>query len=58
VAFCFIEPCSLVVVKQSFGERAASIFRVEIRDEADISTALLPSLRGSLCLIRCLTAKK
>jgi hypothetical protein len=36
-----IVPFSLVDGNQRFGGRAASIFRVEVRDHGDVSTALL-----------------
>jgi hypothetical protein len=35
-----VVPCSLVVRNQRFGVRAASIFRIEFRDQGDLSTAL------------------
>jgi hypothetical protein len=43
VVFWVVTPCSQVIGKQSFGGRAASIFRVEVSDHEDVFTALLPT---------------
>jgi hypothetical protein len=37
---------------QRFGGRAASIFRVDVRDYGEVATALLAGQRGSSCIIR------
>jgi hypothetical protein len=47
VVFCLVAPCSFEAVEQRFGDRAASIFRVEVRGQGAVSTALLPTQRGS-----------
>jgi hypothetical protein len=46
VGFWVVSPCSKVAGNQSFGGRAASIFRVEVHDHGDVSTALLPAKKG------------
>jgi hypothetical protein len=43
----------LVYGNQRFGDRAASIFRVELRDQGEVSVALLPNQRGSLYVRIC-----
>jgi hypothetical protein len=46
VIFWVVASYSLVVGNRRFGGRAASIFRVEVLDQVDASTALLPTQRG------------
>jgi hypothetical protein len=47
VFFWLVAPRNLVVGDQRFGGRAASIFRVDIRGQGDVSIALLPTQTGS-----------
>jgi hypothetical protein len=50
-AFWVVAPCSLVVGNRCFGGHAASIFRVVLRGQGDLSTVLLPTQRGSRFVI-------
>jgi len=45
--FWVVVPCSLVLGNQRFEGRAASIFRIEVRNQGDVSTAFLPTQRSS-----------
>jgi hypothetical protein len=52
MVFWLATTCSVVVGYESFGGRAAYIFRVDVHDQGDIYTALLPTHTGSRCVIR------
>jgi len=45
--FWVVPPCSLAVGNRRFRGSAASIFRVEVCDHEDVTTALLPVQRDS-----------
>jgi len=47
-----IEVAIVWVWNQSFGDRTAAIFRVELRDQGDEYTALLPTQKSSSSVIR------
>jgi hypothetical protein len=47
VVFWAVAPCRWVVGNNRFGGRSVSIFKVEVRDHGDVSTAMLPKQRDS-----------
>jgi hypothetical protein len=46
VVFLVVVPLNLVVGNQRFGGRPASFFRVQVREQEEVSTALLPIHSG------------